>query len=196
VAQPQSRKIAFIGTHGVGKTVLTFSLTAKLRSLGIDADAVTEVSRLSPFPINEATTLDGQLWILAAQWRAELEASLRTALVVCDRALIDNYAYLVRAAGEQPHLHPLLEQWSRTYDLYFLVPIIDEAIVADKKRATARGFQEEIQERVRGLVSQFGLTDRVVELPPRREEHLDVILATLRQRRVLPRRQLMLFDDR
>lgn len=188
-----TKKIAFIGTHGVGKTVLTFTLAAKLRSLSIDADVVTECSRSSPFPINEATTLDGQLWILATQWKTELEVTLRTSIVICDRSLIDNYAYLVRACGEQLHLHAFLESWCRGYDLLFFVPIIEDGIVADKKRATARGFQVEIQDLVRSLVPRFGLADRVIDLPPRHEDQLDAVLESLRDRRILPKRQRSLF---
>lgn len=188
-----TKKIAFIGTHGVGKTVLTFTLAARLRAYSIDADVVTECSRSSPFPINEATTLEGQLWILAAQWKTELEVALRTSIVICDRSLIDNYAYLVRACGEQVHLHPLLEHWCRSYDLLFFVPIVEPVVAADKKRATARGFQVEIEDLVRALIPRFGLSDRVVELPPRHEDQLDAVLAALRERRILPRRQLSLF---
>lgn len=186
-------KIAFIGTHGVGKTVLTFTLAARLRALSIDADVVTECSRHSPYPINEATTLEGQLWILATQWKCELEAALRTSLVVCDRSLLDNYAYLVRACGEQEHLHPLIQQWCQSYDLLFLVPIVEESIAQDKQRATARGFQEEIQDLVRDLVARFRVKDRVVELPVERANQVELVLSALRKRGILKRRQLLLF---
>ncbi len=188
-------KVAFIGTHGVGKTVLTFSLASRLRAMSLDADVAYENSRRSPFPINEATTLDGQMWILAAQWQAELEATRRTRLVICDRAVVDNYAYMVRACGEQKYLHPLLERWCRSYDALFWVPIVDEEVVADKVRSTSASFQREIHEIIASLVERFRLGNRVVALTRRREEHVPQVLETLRARKLVPPPQRLLFPE-
>ena len=58
-------KIAFIGTHGVGKATLCYDLAALLKRQGIDADIVKEVARLSPLPINRQTSLEAQTWILS-----------------------------------------------------------------------------------------------------------------------------------
>ena len=41
-------KIAFIGTHGVGKTTLCYELAAALKREGVHVDIVKEVARLSP----------------------------------------------------------------------------------------------------------------------------------------------------
>ena len=46
-------KIAFIGTHGVGKTTLCYDVVAALKRRGVNADIVKEVARLSPLPINQ-----------------------------------------------------------------------------------------------------------------------------------------------
>ncbi len=186
-------KIAFIGTHGVGKTVLTFLLASRLRALSIDADVAYENSRRSPFPINEATTLEGQMWILAAQWQAELEAARRTEVVICDRAVIDNYAYMVRACGEQEYLHPFLQRWCATYDVLFWVPIIDAEIAADKMRATSTRFQRQIHGILGALLLKLELRARTVELPLDREQHLPLIEDVLRARKILPPRQGVLF---
>jgi thymidylate kinase len=187
-------KIAFIGTHGVGKTVLTFTVAAQLRAAGVDADVAAEHSRRSPFPINEATTLESQLWILSAQWQEELEASRRTDLVICDRSVIDNYAYLVRAFGEQPWLRTFLEHWSGTYDALFWVPIVDDDVMKDRARSTSRRFQRDIDARVGALVEAFGLTERVTPLPIERDAQIPLVLETLRARRLLPPKQAELFD--
>ncbi len=178
-------KIAFIGTHGVGKTILTFSVASHLRKLNHDADVAYENARTSPFPINEATTLEGQMWILATQWKNELEACLRCGIVICDRAVVDNYAYMVHASGEQEYLHPFLEHWLRTYRLLFFVPIVAEEIVVDKQRATSRRFQREIHDLIEGLVARFALGDLVVRLPCDRALHMNVILEALRERGIL-----------
>ena len=187
-------KIAFIGTHGVGKTVLTFSVASSLRARSVDADVAYENSRRSPFPINEATTLDGQMWILAAQWQEELEAVRRSAIVVCDRAVLDNYAYMVRACGEQEWLEPFLRRWSTTYDVLFSVPIVDAAIVDDGTRAVGPKFQREIDRLVSGLVDRFDLSDRVVRLPRERADQVPTVMSALADRGLLPQRQRLLFD--
>lgn len=186
-------KIAFIGTHGVGKTVLTFSVASTLRARSVDADVAYENSRRSPFPINEATTLEGQMWILASQWQAELEACRRSAVVVCDRAVLDNYAYMVRACGEQEWLTAFLREWSTTYDVLLWVPIIDAQIVDDGTRATAPRFQREIHRLVGELVDRFGLEDRVIRLPRDRAAQLPTVLEALKERGMMPHRQRLLF---
>jgi len=92
-------KLALIGTHGVGKTTLAYETCSLLKKSGANVELVTEVARQSPFPVNEATTLEGQLWILHAQIAAELEAARRAPQVICDRAVLDNYCYLVNKFG-------------------------------------------------------------------------------------------------
>lgn len=184
-------KIAFIGTHGVGKTILTFTVAGELRKRSLDADVAYENSRHSPYPINEATTLDGQMWILATQWKTELEASLRSKIVICDRAVVDNYAYMVRACGPQPALTPFIREWSRSYAALFMVPMIDRGIVADRKRALSTTFQREIHTILEGLIDSFELRDRVVALSADRDRHLTEVLEALRRRRIVER---TLFD--
>jgi nicotinamide riboside kinase len=188
MARPDKKraKISLIGTHGVGKTVLTFSIAGRLRASGVDCDVAYENSRKSPFPINEATTLEGQLWILAAQWKEELEAGQRTELLVCDRSVLDNYAYLVRACGKQPWLHEWIAGWLATYDALFLVPAPGGRIARDSKRSTARGFQREIQEILEGLVGEFGAERKVVALPEGRTGHMSTIMNSLRERGLIP----------
>ncbi len=178
-------KIAFIGTHGVGKTILTFSVASVLRKANMDADVSYENSRHSPFPINEGTTLASQTWIFASQVKSELEASIRSPIVICDRAVLDNYAYMVRGCGVQEHMHPFIKKWNETYDLFFFVPIIDEAVTPDRQRATSTEFQRQIQDIIEELIGKFGVKSKTVRLPQRRGEHMDLILHTLEKSGVL-----------
>jgi len=43
-------KVAFIGSHGVGKTTLCYDLAGALKREGVHVDMVKEVARLSPLP--------------------------------------------------------------------------------------------------------------------------------------------------
>ena len=65
-------KIAFMGTHGVGKTTLCFELVAALKRLDRSVDVVKEVARRCPLPINRETTRAAQLWILHNQIAEEI----------------------------------------------------------------------------------------------------------------------------
>ena len=181
----QPGKISLIGTHGVGKTVLTFSIASRLRSMGLDCDVAYENSRKSPFPINEATTLEGQLWILAAQWKEELEAGLRTKLIICDRSVLDNYAYLVRACGRQEWLHGWIARWMESYDVLFHVPMQRGRIAGDRARATSKSFQKRIQEIIDELVREFGAEKKIVRLPEPRAGQMGAIMNELRRRGIV-----------
>ena len=60
-------KIAFIGSHGVGKTTLCYDLASRLKRQDRAVDLVKEVARRCPLPINRETTREAQAWILHTQ---------------------------------------------------------------------------------------------------------------------------------
>ena len=146
-------KLALIGTHGVGKTTLAYELCSLLKKSHHHVELVTEVARQSPFPVNAATTIEGQLWILHAQIAAELEAGRRAANVVTDRSVLDNYCYLVNKFGRQAQLEPWLAWWMHTYDVLVGVPPGAAEIPADGFRSEDRTFQSRIHELLIELLS-------------------------------------------
>jgi len=150
-------KVAFVGTHGVGKTTLCFDLAAQLKRLDLGVDIVKEVARRCPLPINEDTTYDAQAWILHTQIAEEIAASAEYEAVVCDRSVLDNYAYLVARVGRRPELDALVGDWVRGYDALFKVPVLS-APQFDGKRATSRTFQLEIDHIIDGLIEDFGVS--------------------------------------
>jgi thymidylate kinase len=150
-------KIAFIGTHGVGKTTLCYDVGAVLKKKGLHVDLVKEVARLSPLPINRKTSLEAQLWILTTQIAEEIRSAAQHEVVICDRSVLDNYAYLVFAAGRQRWLEPLVNRWMKSYDLLFKVPISGGA-AADGVRDTDEFFMRQIDRLVDELVAERGLS--------------------------------------
>jgi hypothetical protein len=166
-------KLAFIGTHGVGKTTLCYDLGAVLKKRGLHVDLVKEVARLSPLPINRKTSLEAQMWILTTQIAEEIRSAVHHEVVVCDRSVLDNYAYLVFAAGRQRWLEPLVNRWMKSYDLLFKVPISGDPS-ADGVRDTDEFFMRQIDRLVDLLVEERGLPCE--KLPGgRREEWPEIV---------------------
>lgn len=149
-------KVALIGSHGVGKTTLCFELAARLKRRNVDVEIVREVARRCPLPINLETTADAQEWILHTQISWEIEASSQHEAVLCDRSVLDNYCYLVHAAGSKPALEKLLDHWLPTYDLLVHVPIVTDPTF-DGIRAVDPTFQQQIELLLDGMISARGL---------------------------------------
>ena len=184
-------KIAFIGTHGVGKTTLAYGLASRLKRRDINLDVVVEVARRCPLPLNEGTTLEAQSWILHSQIADELAAEARSPVVICDRSVLDNYVYLLFARGRQPALEPLIESWCRTYDLNVYVPILrGSEAQPDGIRAIDPAFRQQIDDRLWNE-----LEDRRIEVlvlrPERREDWLDLVEAAVANELRIPQLDLL-----
>ncbi|MGB6199029.1 MAG: AAA family ATPase [Candidatus Acidiferrales bacterium] len=147
-------KLALIGTHGVGKTTLAYEICSLLKKADYNVELVTEVARRSPLPVNEATTLEGQLWILHAQIAAEIEAAARAPHVICDRSALDNYCYLVNKFGRQPQLEQWLAWWMDSYSLLVAVPPMSDGIPADGFRSENVEFQHRIHDVLAGMLKE------------------------------------------
>jgi len=147
MSESQSYKVAFIGSHGVGKTTLCYGLAAGLKARDVTLEVVREIARRSPLPINQSTSVGSQAWILHTQIAEELAADAQNGAVICDRSVLDNYVYMLVAAGPQKPLEPLVDYWMTTYDLLLHVPIV-EAPSADGIRALDPAFQRAIDNRL------------------------------------------------
>lgn len=140
-------KIAFIGSHGVGKTTLCYGLAARLKARDVVLEVVHEVARRCPLPINEGTSVAAQAWIVHTQVAEEWVATARHPVVICDRSALDNYVYLLLAAGRQTALETLVDEWMRTYDLLVHVPVL-AAPSDDGYRAVDPAFQRAVDDRL------------------------------------------------
>lgn len=184
-----SLKIAFIGTHGVGKTTLCYGLAARLKARDVALEVVHEVARRCPLPINEATSVAAQSWILHTQMAEELVAADRYRVVICDRSVLDNYVYLLLATGSQPALEPLVAAWVRSYNLLLHVPIVEEPS-ADGVRATDPAFQAAIDARLLVELETRDLEYHGLD-PSARNRWLDVAETLVVERLASPQLRLM-----
>ncbi len=149
-------KIAFIGTHGVGKTTLCYELAAALKRDGVHVDIVKEVARLSPLPINQKTSLEAQTWIFTTQMAEEIRSASQHDVVVCDRSVLDNYAYMMLAFGRQLPIERFMHHWMKSYDLLFKVPFTGQ-LSADGVRDTDTFFATAVDGLVDRLLAERGL---------------------------------------
>ena len=149
-------KIAFIVTHGDGKTTLCYHLAGILKKKLPSVDIVKEVARACPLPINRDTNLAAQSWILHSQIAMEIAAQDRHHTVICDRSALDNYAYLVQAEGVHPVLDQLVTYWMETYDYLFKVPV-GFVLQRDGVRDMDSVFQLEIDRLVSDMLNERGL---------------------------------------
>ena len=146
-------KIAFIGTHGVGKTTLCFELAALLKKRDKNVEMVREVARFCPLPINRDTTVAAQSWILHTEIAEELVAENKAEIVICDRSVLDNYCYLLQT-GKHPMLGPLVRWWTTTYQLLIKVPIVGSPQF-DGLRDVDAAFQSTVDETIDRVLSEW-----------------------------------------
>ncbi len=185
-----SLKIGLMGTHGIGKTTLLYSLAGFLKNHGYNVAFVEEMSRKCPLPINEETNFDAQFWIMLNQIREEIEKSGED-IVLTDRTVLDNFAYLVRKAKMNGGIDPekveemsrIAKFWMKTYDYIFFIQPIELENLADGVRATDKAFRDEVHELIKNLVEETGV--EVHEVDGSTGERIDQIIAAIE----LPGRQ-------
>lgn len=124
-----------------------------------------EVIRFNPLGLNEGATPEAQLWVIMAQIQQELELRNRADVLVTDRAVIDNFAYFLRATGgEDPFdVKPLVRRWCTTYDLFVrLLP--DVPLIVDGVRSTSDKFRNEIETILNAIIPLYIPEDRSVAI--------------------------------
>lgn len=186
---PPNFKLAFIGSHGVGKTTLCYGLAARLKVRDVSLDVVHEVARRCPLPINEETGLASESWILHTQIAEEHLAAARYPVVICDRSALDNYVYLLLSDGPQPVLEDLVDRWMETYDLLIHVPI-EATPRSDGVRSVDPAFQRAVDERLREELRRRDL-DRLLLDAAGRESWLDDVEGVVVERLRPPQMRLL-----
>jgi len=168
-------KLAFIGTHGTGKTTLCHLLTGEMKRRGMNAGMVTEIARECPLPINKKSQPESQLWILMTQIARELDSQSKYEHVVCDRSVLDNYAYNVYNSGRHALMEHMVDSWIGSYDVLFKAPNC-YPLVGDGVRDTDLRFQAEIDTLVDALLAEKSVP--YVTLPA--DDQLEFVVSYLK----------------
>jgi nicotinamide riboside kinase len=159
-------KIAFIGSHSVRKTNAVHAFASAVGRAGRSVEVGREVIRFNPLGRNETATAEAQLWVLMAQVQQELELFGQADILVCDRSVVDNFAYFLRVTdGADPFgVEPLVRRWAQTYDLFVrLLP--DVELLPDGVRSTNDAFRDEVEAILDRIVPNYVSADRCVRLP-------------------------------
>lgn len=162
---PAAAKIAFIGSHSVRKTNAVHSFAGAVGRSGRSVEVGREVIRFNPLGLNEGATPEAQLWVIMAQIQQELELRSGAEVLVTDRAVVDNFAYFLRATGgEDPFaVKPLIQRWCETYDLFVrLLP--DVPLRVDGVRSTNDRFRDEIETILNTIIPKYVPEERLITI--------------------------------
>jgi hypothetical protein len=163
-------KIGVLGAHGVGKTGITHSVMSMLKRDGVDSHLIAERAYHCPksLPIGKDSVVESQIWIITDQISEELWAEPLFDVVMCDRTVVDNYAYMMHhlergafldskksaAYGTTANkLKDVVVTWSKTYDGLLYVPYVPgSGNRLNRMQRQCRDFSLEIDERVRSFM--------------------------------------------
>ena len=154
-------KIAITGTHGTGKTTLSYALAAHYKQQGHNVKVIQEVARTCPFPINEGMTIDAAKWIYLEHSRKELEAGAKHDFVIGDRSVYDSFAYARYFKLSTISLYGM--EYSafsqmRNYDqIIFVRP--DLPLQTDGTRSANQEFQKGIDEILFEMIQYFNIIE-------------------------------------
>ena len=183
-------KIAVSGAHGTGKTTLCEFLE---RTKGADLDLAIcrEVPRIIIDRVGEQSffkrgnnTVERQLLIFLYQLEEERKKGSGKKVLLCDRTPIDHLAYTLanhpefRGSPEHAALNGLIEDWLKTFDLIFKVPI-EFALHDDGIREGEADFQTEINAAIDDLYSEFQVS--TIEVSGSVEDRAEQIAGAIRR---------------
>ncbi len=167
-------KIGLLGTHGTGKTLLSYGVAEKLgirKDIDLSVRVIGElatVARERAIPIDQQTTLEAQAWILARQIATELEAEIyKYDVAICDRTVLDNYCYMANKIGPRENYLKLVlgHCKSHPYSKLYFLPITER--LNPKKRDADPEFQKAIDQKIRLFLAEHSI-DYITLLHDRR----------------------------
>jgi len=168
-----ARRYAISGRDHTGKSTICHAVTARLRAQGVDADMVDEQSRRSVALAEGRRGVSTQMDLFARTVVVELEVARSSAVVVCDRSLVDILAYTDLLPPDSDQSDPsdaamrramdaFAEHYLGTYAAIFLPAWTLETVEDDPLRAPVRHLQDDLAARIERRLAPY--SDLVVRL--------------------------------
>src|SRR4051812_14321972 len=142
---------AFVGAHGTGKTTMFEYIRA--RYSGQQIAFIPDVARTCPYKVGIVTSLQGQLWILSEQLHQESVV----ATAVCDKCIIDQYAYFVYWYGRHAGVEAAFTPFLARYHLIIKFPPGPRFLIADNLRPDNLSLQMEIDGIIENLLNYWNV---------------------------------------
>ncbi len=141
-------KIGFCGSHSTGKT----TLAKMLHRDTIGSYFVSEIARRHiPGNLKNCET---QQKILTDQIKEEVYASIQADIVITDRTVIDNLAYLDNTCPftARKRAFEIMQNWINTYTVIFFCPIENIPLKDDGFRRTDTTERERIERAIKWYI--------------------------------------------
>lgn len=142
------QKICIMGTHGCGKSTLSYMMASNHKKEGSNVKIVQEVARTCPYSLNEGMTHWGCLWIYHEHMKKELDAMKDHEVVICDRSVMDSFIY----AKVKGCFHDWMEvfeagayEWMKTYNRIIYVTPGSKEPIQDGTRSVDKKFQIDVK---------------------------------------------------
>ena len=168
-----ARRYAISGRDHTGKSTICHAVTARLRAQGVDADMVDEQSRRSVALAEGRRGVSTQMDLFARTVVVELEVARSSAVVVCDRSLVDILAYTDLLPPDYDQSDPsdaamrramdaFAEHYLGTYAAIFLPDWTLDTVEDDPLRAPVRHLQDDLAAHIERRLAPYA--DLVVRL--------------------------------
>lgn len=171
-ARLRSTKIGIIGPQNVGKTALASLLVGHLKTLGVSCDLVAEISRSSPLPLHDQTSVESSYWLFGSQVAAEVTVQAVRDVAICDRTVLDLHPFAQHVlladtldADTRQHniqalsgLRQLITDYisARPYRFLFYVPVRRE-LWSTPQSPDALAYQHAIDRTFRAFLHELAL---------------------------------------
>jgi nicotinamide riboside kinase len=183
------RKVALTGAHGTGKSTLSDIVTRQLQSK-YRISHTPEAPRLFIEELGDPSRFQRgnnsfawQTLLLARQIEIESAPTQTVDLLICDRTIVDHWAYTQVLFPEQSKTpeglawRSIVQRWARTYELIVYLPI-EFQIENDGVREVDKAFQQEVDQAISAIYAQFEIKIETLRgsLASRTESFLSMIL--------------------
>ena len=168
-----ARRYAISGRDHTGKSTICHAVTARLRAQGVEADMVDEQSRRSVALAEGRRGVSTQMDLFARTVVVELEVARSSAVVVCDRSLVDILAYTDLLPPDSDPSDPsdaamrramdaFAEHYLGTYAAIFLPDWTLDTVEDDPLRVPVRHLQDDLAAHIERRLAPYA--DLVVRL--------------------------------